>query len=37
VLQSIIKGKINIPIKDVYPEEVLPRLQMMIQKKEEVL
>jgi len=37
VLQSIIKGKIKRPIKDIYPEEILPRLKMMNQKKEEVL
>ena len=37
VLQSIIKGKINRLVKDVYPEEIIPRLKMMYQKKEEVL
>jgi len=37
VLQSIIKGKISKPVKEVYPEEVLPRLKMMFQKKEEVV
>lgn len=37
VLQSIINGKISRPLRDVYPEEILPRLKMMYQKKEEVL
>jgi heterodisulfide reductase subunit A len=37
VLQSIIKGRISKPLQDVYPEEVLPRLKKMFEKKEEVL
>lgn len=37
VLQSIINGKINRPVRDVYPEEILPRIMNVLQKKEEVL
>jgi heterodisulfide reductase subunit A len=37
VIQSIVNGKIRRPVRDVYPEEVLPRIQKLIQKKEGVI
>jgi heterodisulfide reductase subunit A len=37
VLQSIIKGNISSPARDVYPEELIPRLKNYFQKKEELV
>jgi heterodisulfide reductase subunit A len=33
VMQSIIRGTITIPVRDVYPEELMPRLNEFIQKR----
>jgi len=37
VLQSIIRGNVLLPVRDVYPEELVPKLHEFIQKKEGVL
>jgi heterodisulfide reductase subunit A len=37
VIQSIIRAKITLPVRDIYPEELIPKLNAFIQKKEGVL
>jgi heterodisulfide reductase subunit A len=37
VIQSILRGTITLPVRDIYPEELIPNLNAYIQKKEVVL
>lgn len=36
VIQSIVLGKIVVPVSDIYPEELIPKLKTLIEKKEGV-